>query len=91
MIREIDIYINHWLILIMLAHELKAWRETHTYTQKDLAEILGVTVICISRWENGARTIPTFLHLALECMDKKGGEKIERAKKTKMKKKGVDE
>ena len=26
----------------------------------------------VSRWERGAREIPSFLHLALECVEKKG-------------------
>lgn len=58
----------------MTAKELKAWRESKGYSQKELASILGVTIVCISRWENKAREIPSFLHLALECLEKKGGE-----------------
>jgi transcriptional regulator with XRE-family HTH domain len=58
----------------MKAKELKAWRESKGYSQKELASILGVTIVCISRWENKARAIPSFLHLALECLEKKGGE-----------------
>lgn len=59
----------------MTAKELKAWRESKGYSQKELASILGVTIVCISRWENEAREIPSFLHLALECLKKKGGER----------------
>jgi transcriptional regulator with XRE-family HTH domain len=59
----------------MTAKELKAWRESKGFSQKELASILGVTIVCISRWENKARKIPSFLNLALECLDKKGGEK----------------
>jgi len=55
-------------------NELKTWREQNGYSQQELAAILGVTNICISRWENGARTIPSFLYLALECMERKGDE-----------------
>lgn len=58
----------------MKPEELQNWRTKAGYTQKDLAEKLGVTVVCISRWENGAREIPSFLHLALECMERKGDE-----------------
>ena len=28
----------------------------------------------VSRWELGVREIPSFLHLALECLEMKGGE-----------------
>lgn len=31
-------------------------------------------VMTISRWERDVRRIPPFLHLALECMEMKGGE-----------------
>jgi hypothetical protein len=30
--------------------------------------------VCISRWENGARELPFFLHFALSCMEKKDSE-----------------
>ena len=59
----------------MTHKELKAWRESRGYSQEELASTLGVTIVCISRWENKARKIPSFLHLALECLDKKGGDK----------------
>jgi len=69
----------------MNPEELKTWRKKNGYSQLELANILGVTNICISRWENGAREIPSFLHLALRCLELEGGElqKIEGAKDTK--------
>jgi len=68
--------------------ELKTWREQNGYSQMQLAEVLGVTNVCVSRWENGAREIPSFLHLALECMEtKKGGERKKKQGSIKPKKK----
>jgi len=32
-----------------------------------LAKVLNVEVMTISRWETGLRSIPPFLHLALRC------------------------
>ena len=75
---------------IMTPQELKKWRERHGYSQSQLAKALGVINISVSRWERGAREIPSFLHLALfglECMEKKGGELNRRGKS---KKKGVN-
>jgi DNA-binding XRE family transcriptional regulator len=63
--------------------ELKKWRRQHTYTQKELGKKLGVTKTCVYRWEAGYRHIPPFLHLALECLDKKGGKIKSKGKKTK--------
>ncbi len=56
----------------MTIDELKAWRKKNSFTQVKLAEKLGVTNICVSRWETGERKIPSFLSLALDCMEKKG-------------------
>lgn len=48
--------------------ELKAWRKKNGYSQSQLAQVLGVDVMTVSRWERGAREIPSFLHLALKYM-----------------------
>lgn len=56
--------------------DLQRWRNSHGYTQTELASLLGVTKITVYRWEKAMREIPSFLHLALECMEnKKGGKK----------------
>jgi DNA-binding transcriptional regulator YiaG len=55
----------------MTPQDLKKWRAQNGYSQSQLAEVLGVAVMTISRWERGAREIPSFLHLALECMEKR--------------------
>jgi len=59
----------------MTPEQLKAWRARNGYSQSQLAEVLGVASMTISRWERGVREIPSFLHLALECMQKKKGER----------------
>jgi DNA-binding XRE family transcriptional regulator len=48
--------------------ELQAWRATLGLSQSQLAALLGVRTMTVSRWETGTRTIPTFLHLALEAL-----------------------
>jgi len=59
----------------MTSKELKQWRKKNGYTQRQLAKVLGVIPLTVSRWERGVREIPSFLHLTLECLEKKGGEK----------------
>jgi transcriptional regulator with XRE-family HTH domain len=61
----------------MTPRELKEWREQNGLSQAKLAKALGVDVMTVSRWERGAREIPSFLHLALlghETIAKRGGE-----------------
>jgi transcriptional regulator with XRE-family HTH domain len=65
----------------MTIKELKAWRKKHGYSQSQLAKVLLVTPLTISRWERGDRHIPSFLHLALECVERKGGGEREGNKK----------
>ena len=74
-------------ILNMTPDDLKAWRTKSGYSQSQLAKVLGVATMTVSRWETGLREIPSFLHLALECMEKKGGgtERL-KGKETKTKK-----
>jgi DNA-binding transcriptional regulator YiaG len=69
-------------IYIVTPQELKAWRKQNGYSQSQLAKVLGVIPFSVSRWERGLREIPSFLHLALECMEKKkGGEEKAKGKK----------
>ena len=60
---------------IMKRDELKKWRERNRYSQAQLARVLGVDVMTVSRWERGVREIPSFLHLALAYLESKGKEK----------------
>ncbi|MGD0234062.1 MAG: helix-turn-helix transcriptional regulator [Syntrophorhabdales bacterium] len=69
----------------MTPDRLKTWRTKHGYTQVTLAEALRVIPITVSRWERGIREIPSFLHLALEALERRGGEKKPRDKAKKKK------
>ena len=61
----------------MSGKELTAWIEASGYSRKELADLLGVSHVTLSRWEHGARRIPSLLRLALiglETKMKKGKE-----------------
>ena len=60
--------------ITMNPDDLKKWRKRNGYSQPKLARDLGVIPLTVSRWERGVREIPSFLHLALECLEMKGGE-----------------
>jgi DNA-binding transcriptional regulator YiaG len=62
-------------IPLMTPDDLKKWRKRNGYSQARLAKVLGVITLTVSRWERGVREIPSFLHLALECLEMRGGEK----------------
>ncbi len=61
--------------------ELLKWRKKHGFTQKALADLLGVAEVTVYRWEKAMREIPSFLGLALESIERKGGERKKRATK----------
>jgi len=69
----------------MTPGDLKKWRNKNRYSQSQLAKALGVITLTVSRWERGVREIPPFLHLALGCLEMRGGE----AKKGTLKRKEV--
>jgi DNA-binding transcriptional regulator YiaG len=48
--------------------ELKAWRKTYGISQDELATLLEVHVMSVSKWERGEHEIPGFLHLALDTL-----------------------
>jgi len=56
----------------MKPKELRQWRMANGYNQERLAKALSVHVQTISRWERGAREIPSFLKLALGYLELKG-------------------
>jgi len=70
----------------MTSEDLKRWRKKNGYTQNQLAKALSVHTITVNRWENEAREIPSFLHLALRCLVLEGGEEKGKGQKTKMRK-----
>jgi DNA-binding transcriptional regulator YiaG len=58
----------------MKTDELRRWRQRNGYSQGQLAKVLAVDVMTVSRWERGVREIPSFLHLALSYVELKGEE-----------------
>jgi DNA-binding transcriptional regulator YiaG len=62
------------IIGMMTPEYLKHWRRTNHYSQQRLADALGVLQVTVARWETGVRKIPSFLHLALRCLELEGGE-----------------
>jgi transcriptional regulator with XRE-family HTH domain len=60
--------------------ELKKWRADHGLTQKQLAELLGLKVLAVARYETGVRKIPSFLHLALKELERVLDQKLPRGK-----------
>lgn len=78
----IDKYIPLVYIQTMKREELQQWREDHGYSQAKLAKALNVAVMTVSRWETGLRAIPSFLHLALRCLELEGGESTKGKMKT---------
>ena len=74
------IYATIGIIILMEPSELLKWRKEQKYTQQELADLLGVARMTVVRWERAMREIPPFLHLALRSLEKKGGEKANRAK-----------
>lgn len=45
----------------MSPNELRDWRERRNLTQKALAEIAGVSVRQVRRWESGVSPVPRLL------------------------------
>jgi DNA-binding transcriptional regulator YiaG len=58
--------------------ELKKKREALKLTQTELANILGVKMNTVYRWESGILTVPKSIALALETVERK----IETLRKT---------
>jgi DNA-binding XRE family transcriptional regulator len=77
----------------MKGKELKNWRAKHNLTQLELAHYLHVERVTIARWEVEIRSIPPFLFLALEALERRlmkgGDEDRSTTKKIKSKGKGV--
>ncbi len=54
----------------MEPEELKRRRENLGMTQQQLADLLGVNQMTVSRWERDERGIPPYLHLALQTIER---------------------
>ena len=65
----------------MTGAELKVWRERRELQQSELAELLGVHAMTVSKWERGVQAIPPFMELALETLERR--QKLASRKKTK--------
>jgi len=53
----------------MIGNDLKEWRRRWGLSQAALAKRLGVIRLTVTRWESGARPIPSFLPLALKGLE----------------------
>jgi transcriptional regulator with XRE-family HTH domain len=57
--------------------DVKAWRRAHGLTQSQLARLLGVENMTVSRWERGLtkrQADGRLLELALEALDRRLAE-----------------
>jgi len=70
---------------------LQQWREKTGYSQGQLARILGVDIMTVSRWERGIMKIPSFLKWALAYLELKGDELKPKLKRMRTGKKGGKE
>lgn len=48
---------------------VRSWRVTHNLSQAQLAQLLGVRVFTLQRWEYGSSDPPLYLQLALERLE----------------------
>jgi len=59
----------------MEGKELKDKRERLGFTQTELADILGVKMNTVYRWESGILTVPQSIELAMETVERRFGKK----------------
>jgi DNA-binding transcriptional regulator YiaG len=77
---SLDNYKPMAYVVTMTPKDLKKWREANGYSQSGLADALSVHIMTVSRWERGAREIPSFLHLALKHLGMQAKGKIKKGK-----------
>jgi len=87
----LDRYRQTIYMIIMVPHELKQWREKTGYSQGQLARVLEVDVMTVSRWERGIMGIPSFLKWALAYLELKGDDLKPKLKRVRTGKKGGKE
>lgn len=63
----------------MEGKELKQKREALELTQTELADILGVKMNTVYRWESGILVVPTSIKLAMETVER--NSKLKQTKK----------
>lgn len=59
----------------MEGKDLKEKRKELNFTQEQLANELQVTANTVARWERDEMKIPSFLHLAMETVERRNKEK----------------
>jgi len=54
----------------MTPHELRAWRKAHDLSQLELADLLEVHAMTLSKWERGVHSIPRLVPRILATIDR---------------------
>jgi transcriptional regulator with XRE-family HTH domain len=54
----------------LTAKQIQRWRQDRGLSQKQLAALLGVNDLTVSRWERDVQSAPYFLKLALESLSR---------------------
>lgn len=55
---------------VQSTNPIRLWRKHHRLSQTRLAELLGVTLLTVHRWEVGIQHAPAYVHLALRELDR---------------------
>jgi DNA-binding transcriptional regulator YiaG len=87
----LDIYRQIAYMKIMRPEDLRKWRERTGYSQGQLARVLEVDVMTVSRWERGIMQAPSYLKWALTYLELKGEELKPPLKRKRKRKKGENE
>lgn len=74
----------------MKPEDLQAWRKKTGYSQGQLARVLEVDVMTVSRWERAVMKIPPYLKWSLAYIELKG-EELKPPLKRKGKKGGTED
>ena len=53
----------------MTAKQFKRWRKKFFHTQVEAAETMGVSLSSVEKWERGARVVPQYIMLLMNCME----------------------
>jgi transcriptional regulator with XRE-family HTH domain len=54
----------------MTPHELRAWRKAHDLNQIELADLLEVHAMSLSKWERGVHAVPRWVPRILATIDR---------------------